>query len=114
MNIPDYMSQYNLQKDNPEELSNIGVKLAADIFYHSTKVAQSELLEKTELVKLLTPVGEEKKLSVAESEVKAVVSTGNVYGTDKINLEAAYEVLNMLKTRIKVLITERESQKGAL
>jgi len=109
MNITQLMQDYEIHKDNPNELSNMGVRLSADIFYHSTKVAQSELEEKLAIVKLLTPQGEEKKRSVAESEVMAVANTRNTYGTDKINLEAAYEVLNMLKTRIKVLMNERDN-----
>ena len=103
------IEEYNTIKDSDVELSDFGVRVASDLYTLGTQVADAELEEKEVMVKLLK--GEE-KTTVALAEAQAVVSTENKYGKLKKELESAYEVLNMIKLRIRTLTAERELSKG--
>lgn len=114
MKLKDFLEEYNLHKDDPNYLSDLGVRMAGHLFTHNTQTAQAELEEKSELVKLLETVdilddGKIKKTSVAEAENRAVVNTLNKYGEFKKQGEAWVEVLNMIKKRIEVLGWERKN-----
>lgn len=113
LDINKYMQEYESTKDNPALLSDLATKFAADIFYFSTRVAQAELEEASVTVELLnTPMLEGdklKRMSKTEAESHAIAKTLNSHGQGKANLEAAYELLNMFKIRIKALMNERSN-----
>jgi len=110
MNFEQIIADYKEHKDDPDWISNACVEVAAYLFTHNTNMAKAELLEKQSLVALLTqtPAEGEKKLSVAESENRAVVNTQNHYGILKAQSEAVIEFINALKTRSRVLEGERK------
>lgn len=109
MNLEDLMDKYEEYKDSDIELSDFGVRVAATIYELGTKVANAEFSEKSELVRILTGI---EKTSVASAENQAVVNTRNQYGLLKKNLEGAYEILNMIKLRVRTLSMERELSKS--
>lgn len=107
--MEELIKQIDLHKDNPNELSKLGLELSAQLFYHNTQMADYELKEKETIIGYLKE-GQAKgeKRSVAESELYGVTETWNNYGKAKAQAEAVMEIMNMIKTRIKVLTGEKE------
>lgn len=111
MDIKEIMINYDIHKEDPNYLSNLGVYMTSQLFTHNTLTAEAELKEKESLVNLLSVLDPitNKRMSVAEAENRAVVNTKNDYGKLKKQAEAWIELLYMIKTRIKVLMNEREN-----
>ena len=108
-NFEDLISQVNTHLDDPETLSRLCVKLSTYLYFHNTQVSKAELAETKTAVSLIDAAKEnEGKLSVAEAEKRAVVQTGNQYGELKLHTDAITEVINSIKTRLKVLSLEYE------
>lgn len=107
--MDELIKQIDLYKDNPNLLSELRLKLSAQLFYHNTQMADYELKEKETIINYLKEgqVKREKR-SVAESELVGVAETWNNYRKAKAQAEAVLEVINMIKTRIKVLTGEKE------
>ena len=107
--MEDIIKSIDLYKDDPLELSKIGLELSAQLFYHNTQMAVAELTEKKTILNYLKediPMGQ--KRSVAESELVGVVQTENEYGKLKAQAEAIQEIVNSIKKRIEVLNVERQ------
>ena len=113
--IEQLLEKIKLHQDNPEELSRLCIELAGYLYTHNTQMAEAELEEKKEIVELLDKFlnDGEKKISVAEAEKKAVVTTGNKYGLLKAQNEAIIEIINSIKVRLKVLTWERKDANQA-
>lgn len=112
--IDQLLKDIKLHQDDPEFLSRTCVELAGFLYTHNTEMANAELGEKKAVVKLLdeivsTDEGKIKKMSVAESENRAVVLTENKYGILKAQMEAIIEIINSIKTRLRVLAWERQN-----
>ncbi len=97
--------------DDLNWLSNAGISLSRLLYYHNNEVAQAELAEtKTAIALIDQAKDKDGKLSVAEAEKRAVVSTGNMYGTLKLRTDAIVETINSIKKKIEVLSWERKNQ----
>lgn len=99
---------------NPTWLIDATVKLSVLNYYLSEQIATAELKENESAVNLLdAPLGEgEKKMSVAEGEKKALVTTNNEYGKLKLQGQALVEVIQTLKKKTDFLKAEMESSRG--
>lgn len=104
--IENILSAISNNQDDPGWLSEACVLLAGSLYRHNALMAEAELKEKQETIRHMDS-GIPKKLSVAESEKRAVVATNNEYGKLKTQGEAIKEVINSIKIRIKVLEIER-------
>ena len=94
--------------DSADWLSRACVSLASELYTLNTDAAKAELAEKSEIVRLIDEaVSAGGKTSVAESEKRAVVTTANRYGIFKAQSESVVEVINSLKSRIRVLEGEK-------
>ena len=112
--IEQLLKDIKLHQDDPEFLSRICIELAGLLYTHNTEMANAEFEEKKCVVKLLDHIPEGgKKVSVAEAGNKAVVETNNIYGILKAQNEAIIEVINSIKTRLKVLTWEKQSTNNA-
>lgn len=109
MNIEECLNEYDEQKDNPNELSDLVVKLSAILYTHNTTMATAEYNEKKSIISLLheARMGTD-KLSVTQAEKQGVVDTENRYGILKAQGEAIVEIIQAIKVRIKVLQFEHD------
>ena len=107
--MEELIKQIDTYKDNPNMLSELGLKLSAQLFYHNTQMADAELKEKETIISYLKE-GQTRgeKRSVAESELYGVTETWNNYGKSKAQAEAVLEIMNMIKARLRVLTSEKE------
>ena len=105
------------QLSNPSWISEQIIHLAAELEHESELLALAELEEDKEAVSLIdrsynqasiddVAVMGGKKLSVAESEKRALVNTNNKYHELKYKREAKVEMINALKKRLDVLSWE--------
>ena len=70
--MEELIKSIDLYKDDPLKLSEIGLQLSANLYYHNTKMADAELKEKECILNYLKEasiIGQ--KRSVAESELMA-------------------------------------------
>ena len=107
--MEDLIKSIDLYKEDPLKLSEIGLQLSAQLFYHNTNMADAELKEKETMLNYFkegATIGQ--KRSVAESELYGVTETFNTYGKLKAQGEAVMEIINSIKKRIEVLNVERQ------
>lgn len=97
--------------DDPDYLSEATMQLAALNYYMAVDMAEAEFNENEEIVNSLSmALGDgEKKISVAEAEKRAVVSTKNAYGMLKNQSAAVIEIINTIKKRLELLGWEHQS-----
>lgn len=107
--IENLLKQINQNLDNPEWLSQTVVQLGSLLFNHNTDMANAELQEKRVAIQLIdqTLQSGNKRMSVAEAEKRAVVTTNNRYGVLKAQGEAITETINAIKARLRILEWER-------
>lgn len=100
------MNEINL--NDPNGISEEIIRLARELETESELLAKAELAEDKEAVFMMNNKFEqtEKRMSVAESEKRALVNTFNKYHELKYKREAKIELLNAYKKRIEVLSWE--------
>lgn len=107
--IEQILKEVNDNLDNPEWLSESVVKLASQLYYHNGLMAEAELEEKKAFVKVTDPANG-KPPSVERAKAISVSDTQNKYGKLKSQGEALVEVINAVKSRLRVLGWEKENQ----
>lgn|SRR3990167_3462592 len=108
-----------MTEPTPEQLSNPSwvteqiIHLAAELEHDSELLAIAELEEDKEALDFIDKSSEAGiKVSIAESEKRALVGTDNKYHEMKYKREAKVEMINALKTRMKHLEWEFNSKVG--
>jgi len=96
--------------ESADELSKLGIELASLRSTVGESAADAELAYSTEVVKAVAPDEDGKKLTIAESQRIADVSTGCERERLSHRLESIDELMNMVKVRIRVLgVEERQA-----
>lgn len=116
MTLDEIRDGYRKHKEEPNALSDFAVEVALWLCSFGDTVAQSEAEEKGAVVAILaepilTEDGKLKKTSVAEAETTAIVNTKNTYGSNKLYLNSCYKLLDMINSRVMVLMHERNHTK---
>lgn len=102
-----FINQYPANLDNPEWLSKAVIELSALLYIKGQEMANARANEDGKAVGYMeAQVEGGKKMSVAESEKRAIVDTKNYYETCKLEREAIIETINSIKKRLEVLSWE--------
>jgi hypothetical protein len=113
--IEKTLSELDKNLDNTEWLSKACVYLSSCLYTHNTKMAEAEMGEKQAYIQAGGAVTQEdgkvKLPTVEDRKAKAVVDTKNKYGEMKAQAEAITEIINSIKTRLKVLGWEKENSR---
>lgn len=101
--IEDFKNPIKL--DSPDWISEAIIALSTVNYKVGVAMAQAELNEQSEVVKLLAmrPSEDAKKMTVSEAEKRAVVETNNQYGVYKNMSAGIVEIMNAMKKRLEVL-----------
>jgi len=97
--------------DDYNKLSEIGLKITAELFRFSTKIAEAQT-EYAETIVGYLDIKSEKKMSSAEASRRADVDTKCKHDELRKQYDSLIEVLNMIKQRIKVLTQDFQLSKS--
>lgn len=109
-NYKNFKNQLPSHLDDPEWLSKAAIELTTILYTQSAEMANAEFEESAAAVGYMSAESDGgKKMSVAESEKRAVVDTNNGYSKAKLSREAVVETINAIKKRIDVLSWEHKN-----
>jgi hypothetical protein len=91
--------------DNPDELSKLLIEAVGTLYYLGTRQHEANLEFAQAVITEITQ-SKDKKMSVAEAERRALVSTGGKVNAIRYEREALQELINAIKMRLKVLEVE--------
>jgi len=93
-------------EDDPNQLSKILLEVVSQLYYLGNEQHQANLEYATNVVVELNKVEGGKKPSVAEAERRAEVLTKGKVDKIRYEREALQELINAIKTRLRVLESE--------
>jgi beta-glucosidase/6-phospho-beta-glucosidase/beta-galactosidase len=109
--VEDYLKESEHHWNDADWLSRACLELASINYYMGTEVAKAEEAEKKFFIEA-AEAETNKKLSIEDRKALAITFSGNRYGILKMNHEDTMEIINAIKTRLRILEWEKQSSKG--
>ena len=109
--IEDLLKEVETYTDDYNKLSELGLKITAELFRFSTKIAEAQT-EYAETIVDYLDIKSEKKMSSVEASRRADVDTKCKHDKLRKQYDSLIEVLNMIKQRIRVLTMDFNITKG--